>query len=45
VFCTSYYWSPILGVDMDIITRLEAILIGVWKLQDNAYGVTINKSV
>jgi PadR family transcriptional regulator PadR len=33
-------------VDMDIITRLEeAILIAVWKLQDNAYGVTINKSV
>lgn len=31
---------------MDIITRLEeAILIAVWKLQDNAYGVTINKSV
>jgi len=31
---------------MDIITRLEeAILIAVWKLQDNAYGVTINNSV
>lgn len=31
---------------MDIITRLEeAILIAVWKLRDNAYGVTINKSV
>ena len=31
---------------MDIITRLEeAILIAVWKLQDNAYGVTINKRV
>jgi PadR family transcriptional regulator PadR len=31
---------------MDIITRLEeAILIAVWKLQDKAYGVTINKSV
>jgi len=31
---------------MDIITRLEeAILIAIWKLQDKAYGVTINKSV
>ena len=31
---------------MDIVTRLEeAILIAVWKLQDDAYGVTINKSV
>jgi len=41
-----YYWNPILGVKMDIITRLEeAILIAVWKLQDNAYGVTINQSV
>jgi len=31
---------------MDIITRLEeAILIAVWKLQNNAYGVTINKAV
>jgi DNA-binding PadR family transcriptional regulator len=31
---------------MDIITRLEeAILIAIWKLQNNAYGVTINKSV
>lgn len=31
---------------MDIITRLEeAILIAIWKLQQNAYGVTINKSV
>jgi len=31
---------------MDIITRLEeAILIAIWRLQDKAYGVTINKSV
>ncbi len=31
---------------MDTLTRLEeAILIAVWKLQDNAYGVTINKHV
>ena len=31
---------------MDIITRLEeAILIAIWKLQDNAYGVTINRRV
>ena len=31
---------------MDIITRLEeAILIAIWGLQNNAYGVTINKSV
>lgn len=31
---------------MDIITRLEeAILIAIWRLQDNAYGVTINKQV
>jgi PadR family transcriptional regulator PadR len=31
---------------MDIITRLEeAILIAIWRLRDNAYGVTINKSV
>ena len=31
---------------MGIITRLEeAILIAIWKLQDKAYGVTINKSV
>lgn len=31
---------------MKIITRLEeAILIAIWKLQDNAYGVTINKQV
>ncbi len=31
---------------MDIITRLEeAILIAIWRLQNNAYGVTINKSV
>ena len=31
---------------MDIITRLEeAILIAIWKLQDKAYGVTINRSV
>jgi PadR family transcriptional regulator PadR len=34
------------GEDMTIITRLEeAILIAVWKLDDNAYGVTINKHV
>jgi DNA-binding PadR family transcriptional regulator len=31
---------------MDIITRLEeAILIAIWRLQDNAYGVPINKQV
>lgn len=31
---------------MDIITRLEeTILISIWKLKDNAYGVTINLSV
>ena len=31
---------------MNIITRLEeAILIAIWKLEDNAYGVTINKQV
>ena len=31
---------------MNIITRLEeAILIAVWRLEDNAYGVTINKQV
>lgn len=29
---------------MDIVTRLEeAILIAIWRLQGNAYGVTINK--
>ncbi len=31
---------------MNIITRLEeAILIAIWRLEDNAYGVTINKYV
>jgi PadR family transcriptional regulator PadR len=31
---------------MDIITRLEeAILIAIWRLKNNAYGVTINKCV
>ena len=31
---------------MNIITRLEeAILIAIWRLKDNAYGVTINKHV
>jgi len=31
---------------MNIITRLEeAVLIAVWRLEDNAYGVTINKHV
>jgi PadR family transcriptional regulator PadR len=31
---------------MAIITRLEeAILIAIWRLEDNAYGVTINKHV
>ena len=31
---------------MKIITRLEeAILIAIWRLQDNAYGVSINKQV
>jgi PadR family transcriptional regulator PadR len=34
------------GDNMNIITRLEeAILIAIWRLQDNAYGVTINKQV
>ena len=31
---------------MNIITRLEeVILMAVWRLKDNAYGVTINKEV
>jgi PadR family transcriptional regulator PadR len=31
---------------MNLITRLEeAILIAIWRLKDNAYGVTINKQV
>lgn len=31
---------------MNIITRLEeAILIAIWRLEKNAYGVTINKQV
>jgi DNA-binding PadR family transcriptional regulator len=31
---------------MNIISRLEeAILIAIWRLKDNAYGVTINKHV
>ena len=31
---------------MPMITRLEeAILIAIWRLEDNAYGVTINKQV
>jgi PadR family transcriptional regulator PadR len=31
---------------MNIITRLEeAILIAIWRLQSNAYGVTINRQV
>jgi DNA-binding PadR family transcriptional regulator len=31
---------------MNIITRLEeAILIAIWKLEDKAYGVSINKQV
>lgn len=31
---------------MNIITRLEeALLITIWRLKDNAYGVTINKQV
>jgi hypothetical protein len=31
---------------MNIITRFEqAILIAIWRLEDNAYGVTINKQV
>lgn len=34
------------GRVVDIITRLEeVILLSVWRLQDNAYGVTINKEV
>lgn len=31
---------------MNILTRLEeVILIAIWRLKDNAYGVTINKQV
>lgn len=31
---------------MDIITRLEeAILIAIWRLKENAYGVTIHEEV
>ncbi len=31
---------------MNYITRLEeTILIAIWKLKDNAYGVTINREV
>ncbi|MFC1514221.1 PadR family transcriptional regulator [candidate division KSB1 bacterium] len=31
---------------MEIITRLEeVILMAVWRLKDNAYGVSINKEV
>ena len=31
---------------MNIITRLEeAILIAIWRLKDNAFGVAINKQV
>ena len=31
---------------MELITRLEEIiLISIWRLKDNAYGVTINKEV
>lgn len=31
---------------MDIITRLEeAVLIAIWRLKDEAYGVPINKEV
>lgn len=31
---------------MKIITRLEeAVLISIWRLKDEAYGVTINKEV
>jgi len=31
---------------MDFITRLEEIiLMAIWRLNDNAYGVTINKEV
>lgn len=31
---------------MNIITRLEeAILVAIWRLKNNAYGVTINKQV
>jgi DNA-binding PadR family transcriptional regulator len=34
------------GGEMTIITRLEeAILIAIWRLEDDAYGVTINKYV
>ena len=31
---------------MNVITRLEeAILVAIWRLKDDAYGVTINKQV
>ena len=31
---------------MELITRLEEIiLISIWRLKDNAYGVTINREV
>jgi len=31
---------------MNLVTRLEeAILIAIWELEDNAYGVPINKNV
>ena len=31
---------------MNIITRLEeVVLIAIWRLEDDAYGVTINKEV
>ena len=31
---------------MDLITRLEEVLLmSIWRLKDNAYGVTINQEV
>jgi DNA-binding PadR family transcriptional regulator len=41
------YWNPIKPEsDMDIITRLEeAILLAIWRLGDDAYGLNINKRV
>jgi PadR family transcriptional regulator PadR len=34
------------GGEMKLVSRLEeAILIAIWRLEDNAYGVSINKHV
>ncbi len=40
------YCNTIKRSEMNIITRLEeVILLAIWKLKDNAYGVTIVKEV